>query len=122
LREKFIGISAFGLFVRGHFTVLQPGQEKIMYTKPLVQPSIKILESSEDMTSINRLLAAAAVSPRFRGRLLADPEHALRAGFGGEQFPLSQPARELLLSIQASTMPDFVRKLDEKLSYRLHVS
>jgi hypothetical protein len=93
-----------------------------MYTKPLVQPSIKISESSEDMTSINRLLAAAAVSPRFRARLLADPGQALKTGFGGEHFPLSHPARELLVSIRASTMPDFVRKLDEKLSYRLHIT
>jgi hypothetical protein len=93
-----------------------------MYTKPLVQPAIKITESSEDLASINRLLAAAAISPRFRSRLLADPGQALKSGFGGEHFPLSQPARSLLVSIQASSMPEFVRKLDEKLSYRLHIS
>jgi len=74
------------------------------------------------MASINRLLAAAAISPRFRSRLLADPGQALKAGFGGEYFPLSQPVREMLISIQASTMPDFVCKLDKKLPYRLHVS
>jgi len=93
-----------------------------MFTKPLVQTSVKISDSSEDLTSINRLLAAAAISPRFRDRFLADPGQALNAGFGGEHFPLSQPTRNLLISIQASTMPDFIRKLDEKLSYRLRVS
>ena len=93
-----------------------------MYTKPLVQSSIKISNASEDMASINRLLAAAAISPRFRDGLLANPGQALKAGFGGEQFPLSHPAQELLTSIHASTMPDFVRKLDEKLAYRLHIS
>jgi len=93
-----------------------------MFTKPLVQPSIAITDSSKDMASINRLLAAAAISPRFRSRLLADPGQALKAGFGGEYFPLSQPVREMLISIQASTMPDFVCKLDKKLPYRLHVS
>lgn len=93
-----------------------------MFTKPLVQPSIAVTDSSKDVASINRLLAAAAISSRFRSVLLADPGKALRAGFGGEQFSLSPPVREMLVSIQASTMPDFVRKLDEKLPYRLYVS
>ena len=93
-----------------------------MFTKPLVQPSIKVTDSSKDVASINRLLAAAAINPRFRSVLLADPGRALKAGFGGEQFPLSQPVQETLISIQASTMPDFVRKLDEKLPYRLFAS
>ena len=93
-----------------------------MFTKPLVQPSIAVTDSSKDIASINRLLAAAAISPRFRSALLVDPGRALKAGFGGEQFPLSQPVRETLISIQASTMPDFVCKLDEKLPYHLYVS
>jgi hypothetical protein len=93
-----------------------------MYTKPLIQPTVITSDLSKDMASINRLLAAAAINPRFRARLLADPGQALKAGFGGEHFPLSQPTRELMISIQASTMPDFVRKLDEKLSYCLYVS
>lgn len=93
-----------------------------MFTKPLVQPSIAVTDSSKDLASINRLLAAAAISPRFRSRLLTNPGDALKAGFGGEHFSLSQPAREMLISIRASTMPEFVHKLDKKLPYRLHVS
>ena len=93
-----------------------------MFTKPLVQPSIAITDSAKDVASINRLLVAAAISPRFRSVLLADPGKALNAGFGGEQFPLSQPVREKLISIQAATMPDFVHKLDEKLPYHLYIS
>lgn len=93
-----------------------------MFTKPLVKQPIAISDSSEDMASINRLLVAAAISPRFRASLLINPEQALKAGFGGEYFPLSHQTLKLLSSIQASTLPDFVRKMDEKLSYRLHVS
>jgi hypothetical protein len=93
-----------------------------MYTKPLVQPSVVTSDLSKDLASINRLLAAAAISSRFRVGLLTDPGQALKAGFGGEYFPLSQPTREQLISIQADTLPDFVRKLDKKLSYRLHIS
>ena len=92
-----------------------------MFTKPLVQPSIAVTDSSRDISSINRLLAAAAISPRFRSRFLADPGQALKAGFGGEHFPFSRPVWEAVTSIQASTMPDFVRKLDEKLPYRLRI-
>ena len=93
-----------------------------MFTKPLVKQSATISDLSADMASINRLLAAAAISSRFRSRLLADPGNALEAGFGGEYFPLSQLTQNLVVSVQASTLPDFVRKLDEKLSYRLHIS
>ena len=65
-----------------------------MFTKPLVQPSIAVTDSSRDISSINRLLAAAAISPRFRSRFLADPGQALKAGFGGEHFPFSRPVWE----------------------------
>ena len=92
-----------------------------MFTKPLVQPSIAVTDSSKDIASINRLLAAAAISPRFRSRLLADPGQAIQAGFGGEQFPLSRPVWETLISIQAASMPDFACKLNEKLPHRLRV-
>jgi hypothetical protein len=93
-----------------------------MYTKPLVQSSVITSDWSKDLNSINRLLAAAAISPRFCTRLLSDPGRAIRVGFGGEHFPLSQPVHKQLISIRATTLPDFVRKLDEKLSYRLNVS
>ena len=93
-----------------------------MFTKPLIKQPVTISDFSADMTSINRLLVAAAISPRFRSSLLADPGSALKAGFGGEYFPFSQQTQNLLISIQASTLPDFVSKLDEKLSYRLHIS
>lgn len=93
-----------------------------MFTKPLVKQPVTISDLSADIASINRLLAAAAISPRFRSSLLTDPGNALKTGFGGEYFPLSQPTRNLLISVQASNLPDFVRKLDKKLSYRLHIS
>ncbi|MEW5828776.1 MAG: hypothetical protein AB1846_07785 [Chloroflexota bacterium] len=74
------------------------------------------------MSTINRLLAAAAISPRFCAGLLADPEHTLQAGFGGEYFPLSQPMMNLLGTIRAKTLSEFVYSLDEKLSHKLLIS
>lgn len=93
-----------------------------MFTKSLVQQPVKVSDSFDDISSINRLLAAAAINPHFKNRLLEDPKQAIKAGFGGEQFHLSQPALELLVSVQASTLSEFVYILDGKLSNRLHIS
>ncbi len=87
-----------------------------MFTKPLTRQSIVALDTSKDTESINRLLVAAAINPRFCAALLTDPHHALQAGFGGEGFPLSQTARDRLGSIRASTLPEFVFKLNEVLT------
>lgn len=92
-----------------------------MFTKSLVQQPVKVSDSFDDVSSINRLLAAAAINPHFKNRLLENPKQALNGGFGGEQFHLSQPTLELLVSVQASTLSEFVCKLNEKLSNRLHI-
>jgi len=86
-----------------------------MFTKPLTRQSIRTLDTSKDSDSITRLLVAAAVNPRFCATLLADPQHAVRAGFGGEGFPLSETTFEALVSIRASTLPEFAVKLNEML-------
>jgi hypothetical protein len=87
-----------------------------MFTKPLTRQPIAALETSKDTDSITRLLIAAAINPRFCTALLTDPQHALQAGFGGEGFPLTQTARDSLVSIRASTLPEFVFKLNEVLT------
>lgn len=87
-----------------------------MFTKPLTRQPIATLDTSRDTDSITRLLVAAAINPRFCAALLTDPLHALQSGFGGEGFPLSQTARDTLVSIRASTLPEFVFKLNEVLT------
>ena len=84
-----------------------------MFTRPLTRHSVTTLDVSKDSDSISRLLVAAAVNPKFCARLLTDPQRALKAGFGGEGFPLSQPTLEVLASIRASTLPEFALKLNE---------
>ena len=86
-----------------------------MFTKPLTRQPVAALETSKDTDSITRLLIAAAINPRFCTALLTDPQHALQAGFGGEGFPLTQTARDSLVSIRASTLPEFALKLNEVL-------
>mgnify|MGYP003410960297 CR=1 FL=1 len=87
-----------------------------MFTKPLTRQSIATLDTSKDTDSISRLLVAAAINPKFCAALLTNPQHALQTGFGGEGFPLSQTARDRLVSIRASTLPEFVFKLNEALT------
>ena len=87
-----------------------------MFTKPLTRQPIATLDTSKDTDSLSRLLVAAAINPRFCAALLTDPQRALQAGFGGEGFPLSQTTLNSLVSIQASTLPEFVLKLNEALA------
>lgn len=87
-----------------------------MFTKPLTRQSITTLGTSQDSDSITRLLVAAAVNSRFCTTLLADPQHAVRAGFGGEGFPLSRPTFEALASIRASSLSEFALMLNEMLA------
>lgn len=93
-----------------------------MFTKPLTRHSIATLDTSKDTDSISRLLVAAAINPRFCATLLTDPRRVLQTGFGGEGFPLSQTTLDSLVSIRASTLPEFVLKLNEVLASNPHTT
>lgn len=90
-----------------------------MFTKPLTRQPVVTHDLSDDISAIHRLLVAAAISQRFCAVLLRDPDHAVRIGFGGEQFLLSEKTLNLLTSIRVSTLPDFIQQLDDNLSKRL---
>jgi hypothetical protein len=92
-----------------------------MHTKPLTRQSMTSLDMSSDLSAIRRLLVAAAISSRFCAGLLNDPEHAVRNGFGGEQFLVSDPTLRTMSSIRVSTLPEFIQQLDDALSNRLLV-
>jgi hypothetical protein len=90
-----------------------------MYTRPLTHQPITVLEEAEDLPVLRRLLTAAALNSRFCARLLAEPVSAAYDGFGGEAFPLSESTMNLLVSIQAASLPEFIQQLDARLSNRL---
>ncbi len=93
-----------------------------MFTKPLTRQSIATVSTSKDTDSIARLLVAAAINPKFCAARLTDPPRALQAGFGGEGFPLSQTTMSRLALIQASTLPEFIFKLNEVLTNSPHTA
>jgi hypothetical protein len=90
-----------------------------MYTNPLVQQSITSLDVAGDLSAIRRLLIAAAISPQFCDSLLVDPGGTAHRGFGGELFLLSKPTMNVLTSVRATSLQEFIYRLDEKLSNRL---
>lgn len=90
-----------------------------MFTKPLTQPTLATHDLSADMSAINRLLMAAAISPRFRAGLLHNPGRAVQSGFGDEKFQISKPTFDILASIRVSSLPEFIQQLDNNLSNTL---
>ena len=90
-----------------------------MFTKPLTRQTIATQDLSADLGALRRMLVAAAISPRFCAGLLRDPGYAVRSGFGGEQFQISDSTMSLLSSIRVSSLPEFVQQLDKNLSNKL---
>lgn len=61
--------------------------------------------------SLNRLISAAVVSPRFCRQLLSDPAAALTTGYNGERFQLTAEEARLVCSIRASSLRSFAAQL-----------
>lgn len=74
---------------------------------------MKHMNSSHETNELSRLLCAAVVSPRFRDRLLKDPDAAMRSGYQSETFRLSTEERNWVLSAQAVNLTDFASQLVE---------
>jgi hypothetical protein len=72
---------------------------------------MKHLNSSHETNELSRLLCAAVVSPRFRDKLLKDPDAAIRSGYQSETFHLSPEERTWVLSTQAVNLTDFASQL-----------
>jgi len=58
-----------------------------------------------------RVVAAAVVSQSFRCRLLENPLEAVRSGYFGQSFLLTEEECDLLASIQASDLPSFSERI-----------
>ncbi len=86
-----------------------------MLTNSVVSQRYTVLDPASDHSNINRLMAAAMINKGFCNLLLQNPLGAVRKGFAGESFPLSQWAQSLLISIQADNLPEFAQELSAKL-------
>lgn len=66
---------------------------------------------------LSKLFAAAVVSQSFRDMLLRDPEQALKVGYLGDTFGLSEADAALLVSINAKSLPDLARQVVHTLEH-----
>lgn len=73
--------------------------------------SLLVPQPLEEHGELDRLLAAAVVSPRFCRLLLEDPARALEEGYQGEEFLLSDQELALFQSIRADSLADFADQL-----------
>lgn len=89
-----------------------------MHTKPLIRTP-QVVEITQDLRAIGRILIAASLNLRFCAKLLADPRNAVLDGFSGEHFQVTEATLNVLGSIKVATLPEFIRQLDERLSNRL---
>ena len=90
-----------------------------MYTNRLIQQSMTSVDVSGDLSAIRRILVAAALSSQFCNSLLEDPSETVCRGFGGERFLVSEPTMDIMNSVCAKTLAEFIYQLDEKLSNTL---
>ena len=72
--------------------------------------SLKI-DYQEPYMGLSSVLAAAVVNRGFREKLLSDPEMALKQGYLGKGFALSQAETSLLTSIQAISLTDLAQQI-----------
>jgi hypothetical protein len=69
------------------------------------------LDYQEPHMGLSSVLAAAVVNRGFRETLLRDPKMALKQGYLGKGFALSQAETSLLTSIQAVSLTDLAQQV-----------
>ncbi len=73
------------------------------------------MNPKENHAGLSGLFAAAVVSRGFRDLLLKDPERALREGYLGKGFGLSQADASLIISMNARSLDDLARQVVQTL-------
>jgi hypothetical protein len=68
-------------------------------------------KNTRPQQELSRLLTAAVISSQFRKMLLTNPDKAINAGYGGENFQLPGEEKKRLASIQASCLADFASQV-----------
>jgi hypothetical protein len=60
---------------------------------------------------LSSVFAAAVVNQNFRKMLLNEPEKAIKQGYLGKSFSLSQEDASLLLSLNAKSLTDLAKQV-----------
>lgn len=75
------------------------------------------MDPEETHSGLSGLFAAAVVSQSFREMLLSDPEEALRQGYLGKGFGLSQADASLIVSLNAKSLSDLAKQVVQTVGY-----
>lgn len=73
------------------------------------------VDPKESHGGLSSLFAAAVVSSSFRDMLLKDPEKALKQGYLGKSFGLSQADASLIVSLNAKSLADLAKQVVQTL-------
>lgn len=73
------------------------------------------VDPKESHAGLSGLFAAAVVSSSFRDLLLKDPEKALKHGYLGKTFGLSQADASLIISLNAKSLADLAKQVTQTL-------
>ena len=89
-----------------------------MITSRLFNTKVPLKMDPEDSHSgLSGLFAAAVVSKGFCEMLLKDPERALRQGYLGKGFGLSQADASLIVSLNAKSLADLAQQVVKTLGH-----
>jgi hypothetical protein len=75
------------------------------------------IDPQETHSGLSGLFAAAVVSQSFCEMLLRDPEKALKQGYLGKGFGLSQSDASLIVSLNAKSLADLAQQVVQTLGY-----
>jgi hypothetical protein len=75
------------------------------------------IDPQDNHSGLSGLFAAAVVSQSFREMLLSNPEKALKQGYLGKGFDLSQADTDLIISLNAKSLPDLAKQVVKTLEY-----
>ncbi len=73
------------------------------------------IDPQDTHAGLSGLFAAAVVSRSFCDMLLNDPEKALRQGYLGKGFGLSQADASLIVSVNAKSLSDLAKQVVQTL-------
>jgi hypothetical protein len=88
-----------------------------MFTSRTVSKVPLKIDPQDTHAGLSGLFTAATVSKSFRDMLLNDPEKALKQGYLGKGFGLSQADAALIVSLNAKSLPDLAKQVTQTLGY-----
>lgn len=88
-----------------------------MIASSTYQGTISVNLASKPIISsgLSRVFSAAVVNQQFCSMLLEDPTQALKRGYLGETFALSNEEHDLIISIRAKTLSDLAKQVNRSL-------